>query len=532
MRRNRSVFLGGHDEIPRRSQVRLCYRPLGRRGLGPGAGRRRVPRQHLHDQRTGDSRRVFGCRGELCRGLGERRTGRGRRGHLRQALRRPRTRPGSRVPGQYLHDARPTSAQRGIRPTGAFVVAWARAGLPPTTGSSPTLRRDGRTARAASFGSTVSFPLVSSAGRRSRRMPPATSSSRGSGLGRSYRRVRANASTLRAPREGPSSRSTPTRPTTGPGAKVAQPSPRTPPATSSSSGRAGAGRELAGVFGQSSSLRGPRAAPSSRSTPTRRTADVLALGQRSRRTAREASSWPGTVPPMALAGTDVFARRFDAAGAPLGDEFQINTYTTGDQEGPALAPDPGGGFIVTWRGDGPNGGWGTVGRRLRASGAPRGAEFAVSSQLGAITVHGLGHNAGDFVVVTARQSWLTPGPVRRLRPTDVHARRLGGVGPDRRPGRDSGLGRQRGPRAGRDGRRAAVLEEREWRHTDVRRRASSFGGPAATGVSYQLPDGAAPTAPSPTARRCSAASATRSGCSSAARDRRRTGTRRCRRAHA
>ena len=34
--------------------------------------------------------------------------------------------------------------------------------------------------------------------------------------------------------------------------------------------------------------------------------------------------------------------------ARRGGEFQVNTYTTGDQEGPALALDAAGDFVVTW----------------------------------------------------------------------------------------------------------------------------------------------------------------------------------------
>ena len=47
-------------------------------------------------------------------------------------------------------------------------------------------------------------------------------------------------------------------------------------------------------------------------------------------------------------GFDVFARQYDADGTALGDPFQINTTTEGDQDMPAVAMDADGGFIVTW----------------------------------------------------------------------------------------------------------------------------------------------------------------------------------------
>ena len=44
----------------------------------------------------------------------------------------------------------------------------------------------------------------------------------------------------------------------------------------------------------------------------------------------------------------VYARRFDATGAPLGEEFLVNTETLGDQWNPAVAMDSYGNFAITW----------------------------------------------------------------------------------------------------------------------------------------------------------------------------------------
>lgn len=45
---------------------------------------------------------------------------------------------------------------------------------------------------------------------------------------------------------------------------------------------------------------------------------------------------------------DVFARRFNGAGAPVGTEFQVNTSTTGYQYAPSIAATTNGGFVVAW----------------------------------------------------------------------------------------------------------------------------------------------------------------------------------------
>jgi len=50
------------------------------------------------------------------------------------------------------------------------------------------------------------------------------------------------------------------------------------------------------------------------------------------------------------AGVDIFGRRFDRNGAPLGSEFRVNTYTTGDSPGTAIAMDADGDFGIVWYG--------------------------------------------------------------------------------------------------------------------------------------------------------------------------------------
>jgi hypothetical protein len=79
-------------------------------------------------------------------------------------------------------------------------------------------------------------------------------------------------------------------------------------------------------------------------------------------------------------GFGVFAQRYDAAGVPLGAEFRVNTYTTNDQDHPAVAADPLGNFVVVWASVGPDGGGtGIFGQRYDAAGAPRGGEFRVNT---------------------------------------------------------------------------------------------------------------------------------------------------------
>jgi hypothetical protein len=52
----------------------------------------------------------------------------------------------------------------------------------------------------------------------------------------------------------------------------------------------------------------------------------------------------------------VQGQRYDAAGNPVGAEFQVNTYTTSSQTYPAVAVDADGAFIVAWQSFGSAGG--------------------------------------------------------------------------------------------------------------------------------------------------------------------------------
>ena len=83
-------------------------------------------------------------------------------------------------------------------------------------------------------------------------------------------------------------------------------------------------------------------------------------------------------------GAGVFARRFDNTGVPAGPEFQVNTYTTGQQLAPAVSSDPLGNFVVVWQsgtyGTGQDGSQaGVFGRLFDASGAPLGGEFQANT---------------------------------------------------------------------------------------------------------------------------------------------------------
>jgi len=98
----------------------------------------------------------------------------------------------------------------------------------------------------------------------------------------------------------------------------------------------------------------------------------------------------------------VFGQRYASSGSRLGAEFQINTYTTNDQQGPRVSSDPSGGFVVAWSSLQQDGqGEGIFGQRYASGGSRLGAEFRVNtSTTDRQTVPSVSSDSsGNFVVV-------------------------------------------------------------------------------------------------------------------------------------
>ena len=100
--------------------------------------------------------------------------------------------------------------------------------------------------------------------------------------------------------------------------------------------------------------------------------------------------------------TGMFGRRFGSDGVPSGGEFQVNTYTTSSQYYGSVAMDPEGNFVVSWKSNGQDGYWhGVFARRYDSTGIPLGGEFQVNTY----TMYGQEDpvvamdNRGNFVVV-------------------------------------------------------------------------------------------------------------------------------------
>ncbi len=112
---------------------------------------------------------------------------------------------------------------------------------------------------------------------------------------------------------------------------------------------------------------------------------------------------------------DVFARRFDAAAQPLGDVFQVNTFTPRQQWHPTVVVAASGDFVVAFDSErlADNDSEVMV-RRFDAQGQPRGDEFRVNSYtLSGQAPTGVALDEhGDFTVVWG--SWQQDGSLDGL----------------------------------------------------------------------------------------------------------------------
>jgi hypothetical protein len=85
---------------------------------------------------------------------------------------------------------------------------------------------------------------------------------------------------------------------------------------------------------------------------------------------------------------DIYARRFDNSGQPLGDEVRVNSFTDGPQLAPVVTASSDGSFVVLWSSGRVNStsetqdgdGSGLYGQAFASNGARIGSEFQVSTK--------------------------------------------------------------------------------------------------------------------------------------------------------
>jgi len=109
-------------------------------------------------------------------------------------------------------------------------------------------------------------------------------------------------------------------------------------------------------------------------------------------------------------GLGVFGQLYDSVGHPIGNEFQVNTFTAGDQEKPAVAMGGDGRFVVLWKSalqDGYQGG--IYAQLYDANGDPLGDEFLVNSEVRSEQTNPAVVMGDDGRFIAVWQSWDQDG---------------------------------------------------------------------------------------------------------------------------
>ena len=82
--------------------------------------------------------------------------------------------------------------------------------------------------------------------------------------------------------------------------------------------------------------------------------------------------------------SDIYARRYNSSGTPLGSSFKVNDdIRTASQGSPDIAIDGSGDFVITWH-DERNGNYDIYAQRYNSSGLPLGTNFKVNSDTGTV----------------------------------------------------------------------------------------------------------------------------------------------------
>ncbi len=106
-------------------------------------------------------------------------------------------------------------------------------------------------------------------------------------------------------------------------------------------------------------------------------------------------------------GTDssswsIHGQRFASDGFPLSDEFQVNTYTTGLQNGASIASAADGTFVVVWASNGSGGtdsdGFSIQGQHYASDGSAVGGQFQINCYTTSRQTHPSVVLGGEFVV--------------------------------------------------------------------------------------------------------------------------------------
>ncbi len=120
-------------------------------------------------------------------------------------------------------------------------------------------------------------------------------------------------------------------------------------------------------------------------------------------------------------GFSIKGQRYASGGSTQGAEFQVNSYTTSDQQYPSVAADADGDFVVVWHSAGSSGtdtsSESIHGQRYTSGGSTQGAELQVNTYTtnDQASPSVAADTYGNFVVVWQSSASLTDPNIRNIR---------------------------------------------------------------------------------------------------------------------
>jgi hypothetical protein len=126
-------------------------------------------------------------------------------------------------------------------------------------------------------------------------------------------------------------------------------------------------------------------------------------------------------------GYGVYARRYDQNGRYTGPEFKINTSTSGNQWIPSVVLNNNGAFIVTWESAGQDGnGYAVIAQKFDNTGIPAGPEIIVnntpkgSQEFPRIAMD----TNGNFIIVWNSNQNQQTGDINSAKYSDIYAKKF------------------------------------------------------------------------------------------------------------
>lgn len=128
-------------------------------------------------------------------------------------------------------------------------------------------------------------------------------------------------------------------------------------------------------------------------------------------------------------GLGVFGQLFSETATKKGTEFQVNTYTTGDQYYPAVISLPGGQFFVTWNSDQDGDGLGVIGQFYNKDGVKIGKEFIVNYNVTYGQIRGDSAVLSNTSIVTTWRSGVIDQNFGRIIKTTLSVNNISSIVP-------------------------------------------------------------------------------------------------------